>query len=145
MWRSFSIALIFFILAQTANATPFASFNEKVSIQHVEFESQTNVSSSSTGVKLSSDDNYSDNLINIPRFNQACASSFTNDRQTTPNYSLVIEFFVLKRTVALFKHLTNPPQHVKWFEKHNKNSNSNRLSGWKDSNLLYTARLTYHS
>lgn len=87
----------------------------------------------------------SEDLFNLPRLNRLSPVLFSADKQTTPNYVLLVEFFKSKLTAGVFKNLANPPLITLWFEQLSHNTNSSRLSGWKDGNSLYKSRTTYHS
>jgi hypothetical protein len=139
MWRKLTIMLFLLVLAQTANALPNLGFIDKEFLNHVSF-SQAEQQSVSIFDKNESKDSF-----NLPRLNRLSPSLFTAEIQTTPNYVLVIEFFKIKLTAGLFKNLANPPVTPQWFEKLSHNTNSSRLSGWKDGNFLYSSRTTYHS
>ncbi len=131
--------LFLLVLAQTANALPISeTFN---------CESSKHISICQIEQKTASvfDNNESEDSFNLPRLNRLSPSLFTAEIQTTPNYVLVIEFFKIKLTAGLFKHLANPPLVTPWFEQLSHKTNSSRLSGWKDGNFLYSSRTTYHS
>jgi len=139
MWRKLTVMLFLLVLAQTASALPSAGLletenNKGLVITQVEQHSL-----------VSFDDDEPDNLFNLPRLHQISPSLFSSEIQTSANYVLVIEFFKLKLTAGLFKHLTNPPVMLTWFERLSHTTNSSRLSGWKDGNFLYSSRNTYHS
>ena len=144
MWRSLTVALLLFVLAQTANALPSANFVDNTTTHSTTLQIES--SSSQTSIIFTDlvNDAESEDAVLLPTLNQACASVFSNKIQTTPNYFLVIEFFEVKLSAGLFKHLANPPVPLSWHEQLSHQSNGNRLSGWKDSNTLYTSRLTYH-
>jgi hypothetical protein len=139
MWRKLTIMLFLFVLAQTANASPNHDIIEKEPLNHVSFSPAEQQSASIF------DKDESKNSFNLPRLNRLSPSLFTAEIQTTPNYLLVIEFFKIKLTAGLFKNLANPPVTPQWFEKLSHNTNSSRLSGWKDGNFLYSSRTIYHS
>ncbi|KGK00061.1 hypothetical protein [Thalassotalea sp. ND16A] len=137
MWRSLTIALVFFILAQTANALSCADVN-------INSYSQSVQTSPIEQPSASLDDELED-LLNLPRLNRTSASIFSNELQTTANYVLEIEFFESKLSAGLFKNLANPAVMVNWFEQLSSKTHSSRISGWKDGNSLYTSGTTYHS
>jgi len=139
MWRKLTVMLFLLVLAQTANALPSLEIIDKESLNHVSF-SQAEQQSVSVF-----DNDESEDSFNLPRLNRLSPSLFTAEIQTTPNYVLVIEFFKIKLTAGLFKNLANPPVIPQWFEQLSHNTNSSRLSGWKDGNFLYSSRTTYHS
>jgi len=145
MWRNLSIILFLIVLAQTANTSPIESFVKSVTTYSSTSPFETKIVDSSISDTLLLDENEPVESYNLPRISQACASTFSNEIQTTPNYIFVIEFFELKLTAGLFKNLTNPPVQLNWYEQLSHRSNSNRLSGWKDGNTLYASRTTYHS
>jgi len=141
MWRKLTVLLFLFVLAQTANALPIPE------IFHVENINTNNISISHveqhTAVNFDNDE--PDNLFNLPRFQQISPSLFSTEIQTSPSYILVIEFFKPKLNAGLFKDLANPPLIPTWFERLSHKTNSSRLCGWKDSNSLYSSRITYYS
>lgn len=143
MWRKLTVMLFLMILAQAANASAIAKVNshsfEKNSIK------QLSITLSEQLLASSADNDESEDLFNLPRLTRISPSIFSAEVQTTANYVLVIEFFKSKLNAAMFKLLSNPPEVSLWFEQLSHSSNSSRLSGWKDGNLLYSARTTYHS
>jgi len=143
MWRSLTIALLLFVLAQTANALPITNFNENVPVFPTTQQVETGFTPTSTLFTLLVEQSEPEDAFSLPRINQACASVFANEIQTTANYILIFEFFELKLSAGLFKNLANPPLQLSWFEQLSHQSNSNRLSGWKDSNTIYTSRISY--
>jgi hypothetical protein len=144
MWRSFSIALFLFVLAKTANALPIENLPTLHSSQSVTLQlEKSNVQASIIHTELA-EESEPENSFSSPRIYRASASVFSNEIQTTPNYFLVIEFFKRELSAGLFKNLANPPSRLNWFEQLSHKSNSTRLSGWKDSNTLYTSRINYH-
>jgi hypothetical protein len=145
MWRSISTALLLFVLAKTANALPIDNFveNFNTATETVQVEKSSPLVSHYSPALI--DDSDPNDSFSLPRIYRACASVFSNEIQTTPNYVLVIEFFEIKLTAGLFKNLANPPAQLNWYEQLSHKSHSNRLSGWKDGNTLYAARTTYHS
>jgi len=145
MWRSFSIALFLFVLAKTANALPIENFDHNISILSTSSQLEKVNTQTSTSQIVLVEESESEDSFSLPRIYQASGSVFSNEIQTTPNYFLVIEFFESKLSAGLFKHLANPPIKLNWYEQLSHNSNSTRLSGWKDSNILYASRVTYHS
>lgn len=139
MWRKLTAMLFLFVLAQTANALSMPEFvNLEPSSQHVSIHVQQQDSFSYHNDDLKDSFNY-------PSVNRLNSSLFATEVQTTPNYVLAVEFFKLKLNAGLFKHLANPPVTLHWFEQLSHNAHSTRLSGWKDGNLLYSSRVTYHS
>jgi len=168
MWRKFLIILLLFTIVQSAYALPSLNFTEqslplsgsnKVSYFsniHQEIKqspsalvlgdsSDENITSNSTTQTITVEEESNDELYTLPRILRASASTFTTELQASPDYVLVIEFFAIKLTAGLFKHLANPPLVVAWFEQTSANSSSSRISGWKDSNLLYKSNITYFS
>jgi len=145
MWRSISTALLLFVLAKTANALPIDNFVESFSLatETSQLEKSSPLVSHNSPVLV--DESDPNDSFSLPRIYRACASVFSNEIQTTLNYVLVIEFFEIKLTAGLFKNLANPPAQLNWYEQLSHKSHSNRLSGWKDSNTLYTARAIYYS
>jgi len=147
MWRNLTLALFLLILAQTANAT--SSFNFDFNIDNkTSFQPAHTVQSSSNTVDLFAtllDDENPKGHVNLPRINRACSSLFSHEIQLTPDYYLAITFFEIKLSAALFKNLINPDVQTPWFEQISHQSNSSRISGWKDSNLLYTSSIAYYS
>jgi len=78
--------------------------------------------------------------LSVPNLYRLNASIFSTENQTSPNYVLEIEFFEVKLTAGLYKHLANPPSTVNWFELNSFTPQSSRLSGWKDGNFLYVSQ-----
>ncbi|MFB0980981.1 MAG: hypothetical protein ACI9YH_004586 [Colwellia sp.] len=145
MWRNFSILLCLFVLAQTANALPIENLVQNASSSPLTLPLEiNNVETSISDISLL-DESEPEEVFNLPRIYQASASVFSNEIQNTPNYFLVIEFFKIKLNAGLFKHLANPPIQLNWYEQLSHRSNSKRLSGWKDSNILYASRANYYS
>jgi hypothetical protein len=138
MWRKLTIMLFLLVLAQTANALPSPEIQMSEYSKHV---SMFQIDQHTASI-FEHDD--SDDVFNSPRVNRLSPSLFTAEIQTTPHYVLVIEFFKIKLTAGLFKHLANPPVIPPWFERLSHKTNSSRLSGWKDGNSLYASRTTYH-
>jgi len=143
MWRNLTLALFLLILAHTANATSNSNFENKTSIQsaHSLKMSSSNLDFSFTLLNEETPEEH----VNLPKINRACSSLFNHEIQLTPDYYLAITFFEMKLSAALFKNLTNPGVRTPWFEQISHRSNSSRISGWKDSNILYTSRITYYS
>jgi len=137
MWRKLTVLLFLLVLAQTANALPIS--------ETLHLENTNTISQVEQHTAINLDNDEPDNLFNLPRFHQISPSLFSTEIQTTPSYILVIEFFKPKLVAGLFKHLANPPQIPTWFERLSHKTNSSRLSGWKDSNSLYSSRITYYS
>ena len=138
MWRKLTAMLFLIVLAQTANALPIADL--EISDTH-----NVSISLNDLTSKSAADNDSPEDLFNLPRTFAPSASLFSNEAQTSPNYVLEVAFFEEKLSAALYKHLANPPLQVSWFEQLGHSTNSSRLSGWKDSNLLYSSRKTYHS
>ena len=145
MWRSFSIILFLITLVQTANALPIESFSQNASTSPAAYQIETNNLESPITNRLLLDESEPEDVFNLPRIYQASASVFSNELQNTPNYVLVVEFFKIKLNAGLFKNLANPPVQLNWHEQLSHRSNSKRLSGWKDSNILYASRAEYYS
>ena len=138
MWHKLTIMLFLFVLAQAANALPISEiFHDGASTPFSNTQSDHKLT-------LNFDNEDSDNLFNLPRVNTFSPSLFSTEVQTTPDYVLVIEFFKIKLTAGMFKHLVNPAIMLSWFEQLSHNNKSSRLSGWKDGNSLYSSRTTYH-
>lgn len=139
MWRKLTAMLFLLVLAQTANALPSVEpFGDTTSPQT--YTSQIEYQSAS-----GFDVDEPEDLFNPTRLNRHSPSLFSAEIQTTPNYLLVVEFFKIQLSSGLFKNLTNPPLIPQWFEKLSHNTNSSRLSGWKDGNFLYSSKTTFHS
>lgn len=168
MWRKLSILLLFITLVQSAYALPslnsteqslpFSNPNNSSYVSNTHQVSKNTLSAlklgDSFGEKLSNnstnqaitvEEESNDELYTLPRIVRASASTFTTELQASPDYVLVIEFFAIKLTAGLFRHLANPPLVVAWFEQLGAKSTSSRISGWKDSNLLYKSSITYLS
>jgi len=143
MWRNLTLALFLFILAQAANATSKLNFDHQSSVHssHTLQAPVINLEFSFTAL----DDNSQEEHVNLPRLNRGCSSLFSHEIQLTPFYYLAITFFEIKLTTALFKNLTNPGIQISWFEKNSHQSNSFRISGWQDSNALYSSNINYYS
>jgi hypothetical protein len=131
--------LFLLVLAQNANALPNPEFFNDISSASVSIAQIEQQAASLF------DNDESEELFNLPRLNRFSPSLFSAEIQTTPNYVLLIEFFKIKLTAGLFKNLANPPLNTPWFEQLSHNTNSSRISGWKDGNFLYSSRTTYHS
>ena len=82
------ITLLFLlVLAQAANALPILKTDNYISTTPI-----SNPQSEQQTVSVF-DDYESENLFNLPSLNRLSSLLFTTERQTTPNYVLVIEFF----------------------------------------------------
>ncbi len=138
MWRKLTVMLLLLILAKTAGALPIVELSNDNSSSH-------EVASQIAQKTDSLDTDEPEVLYNLPRSNTFNASLFNTEIQSSPEYYLVVEFFKIKLTAGLFKNLANPPLITPWYEQLSHNSHSSRLSGWKDGNLLYSSRKTYHS
>ena len=138
MFGKLTTMLFLLVLAQAANALPILEIDNHISA--------TPISSPQSEQQTVSvlDDDKSENLFNLPSLNRLSSLLFTTERQTTPNYVLVIEFFKIKLSEGMFKDLVNPPPIILWFEQLSHKTNSSRISGWKDGNFLYSSRTTYH-
>lgn len=71
------------------------------------------------------------------------SSLFLHQIQVEPNYTPIFEFFTPSLAKELFLQPLEPPIKHPWYTAYKKEKS--RLSGWKDANLLYRARNTYHS
>jgi len=138
MWRKLTVLLFLLVLAQTASALPHAEI-----LVHIDTNVAINQVEQSPVAAF--DNDKQEHLFTLPHLHRANPSLFSADIQTSPNYVLVVEFFKNKLSAALFKHLANPPVMLSWFERLSHNTNSSRLSGWKDGNFLYSSRNLYHS
>jgi hypothetical protein len=138
MWRKLTFIVFLILLTKVVNASPISTTN------HNEYSQHLSISTEHQNYSIDASEE-SKESYNIPRFNRINPSIFTAEIQITPNYFLEIEFFKVKLTPALFKNLTNPPVNIQWFEQLSHNTNSSRLSGWKDGNILYSSRTRYHS
>jgi len=138
MWRKLTVMLFLLILAKTAGALPIVELSNDNSSSH-------EVASQIAQKTDSLDTDEPEVLYNLPRNNSFNASLFNTEIQSSPEYYLVVEFFKIKLTAGLFKNLANPPLITPWYEQLSHSSHSPRLSGWKDGNLLYSSRKTYHS
>jgi len=137
-WRKLTVMLFLLMLAKTAGALPI------VELSNDNFSSHE-VASQIAQKTVSLDTDEPEVLYNLPRNNTFNASLFNTEIQSSPEYYLVIEFFKIKLTAGLFKNLANPPLITPWYEQLSHSSHSSRLSCWKDGNLLYSSRKTYHS
>jgi len=81
----------------------------------------------------------------FPRNIRVSATTFTSELQLSPEYCLLVEFFEIKLKASLYKNLTNPPLVLAWYINKPITNRSSRISGWKESNALYSATITYHS
>ncbi len=70
------------------------------------------------------------------------ASLLTSNLNQTPEYTLVYELLTAQLDVFANHESTLAQEPPSWFM--NFSDNSSRLSGWKDSNSLYTSKVTYH-
>jgi hypothetical protein len=158
--------------AQSAQASQYADWSEDVNyLENVTLSEKTNSAKSNKhsrteqetapyfghdighdiehgvdyGIDQDIDHKSSEDLFNLPQLNRLSPLLFAAEIQTSPNYVLVIEFFKIKLTAGLYKHLANPPVVTLWFEQLPHSGNLSRLSGWKDGNSLYSSRITYHS
>ncbi|WP_077284672.1 hypothetical protein [Cognaticolwellia aestuarii] len=138
MWRKLTVMLFLLILAKTAGALPIVELSNDNSSSH-------EVASQIAQKTDSLDTDEPEVLYNLPRSNTFNASLFNTEIQSSPEYYLVVEFFKIKLTAGLFKNLANPPLITPWYEQLSHSSHLSRLSGWKDGNLLYSSRKTYHS
>ena len=140
MWRKIITLLFLIVLAQSSNAWSHLEDSKNNSDRNelsISFTEQLNTSIF--------DDDKPENLFNLPKLSRFSPSLFSAEVQTSVNYVLVIEFFKSKLNAAMFKQLCNPPDVICWFEQLSHNTNSSRLSGWKDGNFIYSARTTYHT
>lgn len=139
MWRKIITFLFLIVLAQSADALPFFENNKS------KFN-ETALSTALIKTLAASiiDGDAPEKLVNLPRLSRLCPSLFSAEVQTSVNYVLVVEFLKITLNAAMFKFLSNPPDVISWFEQLSHNTNSSRLSGWKDGNFLYSARTTYH-
>lgn len=139
MFRKLTLLLFLLVLAQAANALPILETIHDTPATSASF------SQSDQQIDFTFDNDDYNHLFNLPSVNRLSSLLFSTERQTTPNYVLVIEFFKVKLTAGLFKQLESPPLITHWFEQLRHKTNSSRISGWKDGNFLYSSRTTYHS
>ncbi len=71
------------------------------------------------------------------------SSLFLHQVQVEPNYTPIFEFFTPSLARELYLKPLAPPITRPWYTAYE--GKKNRLSGWKDANLLYRAVTTYHS
>lgn len=64
-------------------------------------------------------------------------SSFLHAAQRNAEYGLLIEFLPERTQARHYKNLINPDDFLPWFVKHNVHQSRHRLSGWKESNVLF--------
>ncbi|EWH07285.1 hypothetical protein AT00_06255 [Pseudoalteromonas lipolytica SCSIO 04301] len=79
----------------------------------------------------------------LPRLTASNSSLFLYHSQVDPDYELLIEFFAENWGKAHFLAPPKRAQTVPWFAI--TSARKSRISGWKDANLIYKARATYHS
>ena len=139
MWRFITITLVLFFLVQNASALSIVEHSQKHSIQ------QSNIAQDEQHISVNLDEHQPQHLFNLPRINTFSPATFSIEAQTAPIYVLVIEFFKPESSAREYKNLAPPPLLVGWFEQLHNQASSSRISGWKDGNFLYTAKLTYHS
>lgn len=65
------------------------------------------------------------------------ANLFQHQNQLNPEYGLLVEFLPERNEARLYKNLINPDELSPWFYHTTTNQNARRLSGWKDSNLMF--------
>ncbi|WP_372880571.1 hypothetical protein [Psychromonas sp.] len=70
------------------------------------------------------------------------ASVLTSNLNQTPEYILVYQLLTAQLDVFANHESRLAQEPPPWFM--NFSDNSSRLSGWKDSNSLYTSKITYH-
>ena len=71
------------------------------------------------------------------------ASKFNHNQQRNIEYSFVTLIALFNTLTILFYQQVKPVRAPPWFSFLRLSARS-RLSGWKESNLLYKAQLTYH-
>lgn len=81
----------------------------------------------------------------LPSLMRMSSTLFLSVPQVNPDYVLKIELMPTVLSASLFKNLINPPDLEPWFLFTHHHASSSRLSGWKDSNLLYRADTTTHA
>lgn len=116
--------------------------NKAIRISDVLVESEHQPVQTSPKVFKSTDKQTPFDLDTHTLLNRASAMSFQAEPQVMPDYALEVEFFPIGLLSASFAQLANPDKTVKWFEKQQSSKSSNRLSLWKDSNQLYTHRIS---
>lgn len=99
-------------------------------------ESGAQLTASTDSIELSSD-----NLPLIPT--RSSAVLFRDNLQTKPIYWLKAEFNPPDPVTHTFADLRFKQDDSPWFMQSSQKASA-RLSGWKDSNSLYTASITYH-
>lgn len=138
MWRYITILWLLFFLAQNANASSISTLSQHKLTQ------DSDVTQLALKAKTALDDHDQQELFNLPRINSISPTTFSVEAQTTPNYVLVIEFFKTNTSEREFKNLAPPEKLNNWFEQLTHQTKSSRISGWKDGNFLYSARISYH-
>lgn len=68
---------------------------------------------------------------------QSVANAFRHFKQQNPEYVVLIEFFAENWSTALYKHLIDSGECEPWFINTSFSPKRQRISGWKDGNLLY--------
>ena len=155
MWAGLRLAMICILLAVIAKGAANLEFvsqsslvNHSVSQLEVDADSLKQelieLLKAQDLPRLAAEDQEKD-IFPLPRGTGQSATMFSSESQTSPNYFLEVEFFQLALTAALFKHLFNPPLPVSWYEQQSYQTQSSRLSGWKDGNALYASSPIYPS
>lgn len=89
------------------------------------------------------------NLVIEFEFNTLLPSLAERGARFNHPQQLIIEYLFIAligffASLTIIKYLHNFPLPPPWYEKTNLGSADGRISGWKDSNLLYKAKLSYH-
>ncbi len=115
----------------------FQSVHEYVGLQ----KNQKNISET-----IGSDTNlgkHVDLFLPLNSVSQLNAMLFQASQQSYPLYWLTVQFYPPDLSLARLQHSEKSTDQEPWFLQASLN-NGARMAGWKDSNLLYTARITYH-
>lgn len=84
------------------------------------------------------DSEQSDELSTLGQINsQTMANAFRHLKQQNPEYTLLVEFFAEDWSAALYKHLIDSGESEPWYVNCSLSPKRQRISGWKDSNLLH--------
>ena len=131
-----SLVCCFFmsVLAQAGTWTADTS-REQTSHQWVIDQGSDSNTNPSDPVNSHSSDNHSD--LPWQLFPRHQAHLFQHQNQLNPEYGLLVEFLPERNEARLYKNLINPDELSPWFYHTTTNQNARRLSGWKDSNLMY--------
>lgn len=87
---------------------------------------------------VSADSDLNDDLSAVvPNHSQTVANAFRHFKQQNPQYGLLVEFLAENWSAALYKHLIDSGENEPWYVYNSFSPKRQRISGWKDANLLY--------